>query len=331
MTEGLIEEGDSVVAQGDFEASGGEVIENSNANVTRTDSQMLGQEQLHSLLFGEQLSWQAIMYDLINSEQLDPWDVDLGLLASKFLEKVRELEEASFFVSSKVLLAASLLLRMKSEILLERDIKDLDDVLFGKKKEYVHKQERLELDEDIPDLVVRTPLPRFKKVTLKELISALDTAIKTENRRIRKISLEKQHDYETALSLPKRKINLHESIKGVYGKIEKAFESENARVAFSDLLKKDGSKEDLIATFMPILHLDNQQKLWVEQDAHFDEIWIWLKDAYMEKHRDELEILRKDVEEEMKEFEAQEAIDHESGFESEVAEGINSGLEEKEE
>jgi chromatin segregation and condensation protein Rec8/ScpA/Scc1 (kleisin family) len=217
---------------------------------------------------------------------------------------------------------------MKSEILLEVDIKDLDDVLFGRKNEtQPHKQERLELDEDIPDLVVRTPLPRFKKVTLQQLISALDTAIKTENRRIKKISLEKQHEYETALSLPKRKINLHESIKGVYGKIEKAFESKNARVAFSGLLKKDGNKEDLIATFMPILHLDNQQKLWVEQDAHFDEIWIWLKEAYDEKHKDELEILRKDVEEEMKEFEAQEAIDHVSGFESEIAEGLNSGLE----
>ena len=62
--------------------------------------QKIGQEQLHSLLFGEQLSWQAIIYDLINTEQLDVWDIDLSLLAQKFLQRIRALEEANFFVSS---------------------------------------------------------------------------------------------------------------------------------------------------------------------------------------------------------------------------------------
>ena len=40
----------------------------------------VGQEQIHGLLFGKQLSWQAIIYDLINSEQLDVWDIDLVVL-----------------------------------------------------------------------------------------------------------------------------------------------------------------------------------------------------------------------------------------------------------
>src|SRR3989344_6900304 len=78
----------------------------------------IGQEQIHDLLFGEKLSWQAIIYELINTEQLNPWDLDLVLLSNKYLGKVRELEEANFFVSSKVILAAALLLRIKSEILL---------------------------------------------------------------------------------------------------------------------------------------------------------------------------------------------------------------------
>ena len=37
----------------------------------------VGQEQIHELLFGDKLSWQAIIYDLINTEQLNPWDMDL--------------------------------------------------------------------------------------------------------------------------------------------------------------------------------------------------------------------------------------------------------------
>ena len=90
----------------------------------------VGQEQIHELLFGYKLSWQAIIYDLINTEQLNPWDMDLVLLTDRFLDKVKQLEEANFFVSSKVLLAASLLLRIKSEILLNNYLPSLDEVLF---------------------------------------------------------------------------------------------------------------------------------------------------------------------------------------------------------
>ncbi|MBU0907111.1 MAG: hypothetical protein KKE05_03040 [Nanoarchaeota archaeon] len=47
----------------------------------------VGQEQIHGLIFGEQLSWHSIILDLINSEQLDPWDIDLVVLTNRYLEK----------------------------------------------------------------------------------------------------------------------------------------------------------------------------------------------------------------------------------------------------
>lgn len=267
----------------------------------------IGQEQIHDLLFGEQLSWQSIIYDLINTEQLDPWDIDLALLSLKFLEKVRELEEANFFVSSKVLLAASLLLRMKSEVLLERDLRGLDELLYGKKEEKSYVQERINLDEEIPELVVRTPLPRYKKVTLEELMNALGNAIKTETRRIQKVALERQQEYETALSLPKKRINIQDSIKGVYSKLKQAFDGRGERLAFSEI--SGSEKEEKIAHFVPLLHLDNQQKIWLEQEKHFDEIWILLKEMYEEKYAAELEKMRKEVDEELKRIEIEEKED----------------------
>jgi hypothetical protein len=74
-----------------------------------SEVEKVGQEQIHDLLFEEKLSWQSIIYDLINTEQLNPWDINIAVLSQKYLERVRELEEANFFISSKVLLAASLL------------------------------------------------------------------------------------------------------------------------------------------------------------------------------------------------------------------------------
>ena len=109
-----------------------------NENTPKTS---VKQEQIHDLLFSREIGWQEIIYDLINTEQLDPWDINLSVLTNKYLAKIQELEEADFFVSSKVLLAASLLLRIKSEILLNHYIPSLDDILFGKKEEKKYVQE----------------------------------------------------------------------------------------------------------------------------------------------------------------------------------------------
>ena len=255
----------------------------------------VGQEQIHGLLFGERLSWQAIIYDLINSEQLDPWDIDISLLSNKYLEKVKDLEEHNFFVSSKVLLAASLLLRIKSEILLNYDLKGLDDILFGRKEGKKYTQERIELEDDIPELVPRTPLPRYKRVSLKELMAALGKAIRTENRRIKRVIVGKQQEMETFLSLPKKTINIRDQIRSMYKKLKGIFMNRDEKLAFSELSGK--SKEEKIAAFIPLLHLDNQQKVMLEQDGHFEEIHIWLKSLYEKHHADDLAQMAKEVEE----------------------------------
>ncbi len=254
----------------------------------------VGQEQIHALLFEEKLSWQAIIYDLINTEQLDPWDINLALLSEKFLERVRALEEANFFVSSKVLLAASLLLRIKSEIVLNEDLPALAELLDGKKEEKSYVQERIELDEDIPFLVPRTPLPRFRRVTLEELMAALGTAIKTETRRIKKEILFRQQEREINIAIPKRSFNLQDKISEVYRKLETIFADRTEKLAFSELTEAH-TREERIVRFVALLHLDTQQRVWLEQEGHFEEIWIWLKAVYEEVHKERLEGLRAEV------------------------------------
>ncbi len=273
-----------------------------------TEIGKVNQEQIHDLLFGEELSWHAIIYDLVNSEQLDPWDVNLSLLVDKYLVKVRELEEANFYVSSKVLLAASILLRMKSDILLHQDIPGLDEILFGKKEERRYVQERIELDEEIPNLIPRTPLPRFKKVTLQELMDALGTAIKTESRRIKRTLVLRQQEFETQVALPKSFFSLESKIREIYSKLLGVLDKGEEKVAFSSL--EHEGREDKIRAFVSLLHLDNQQKVWLEQEEHFDEIWILLKRIYMEKNKEKFEQLKKEVddfmENEFKEMDEEE-------------------------
>lgn len=239
------------------------------------------QEQIHDILFNREIGWQEIIYDLINTEQLDPWDINIMILTEKYLETIQKLEEADFFISSKVLLAAALLLRIKSEILLNQYIKSIDEILFGK-KEYLEskKLERIELDGQIPRLIPKSPMPRFKKVSLKELMDALNKAIITENRRIKKEIVKSNSIREVGISFPKRKLSIQDKIKEIFSKIIYSLEENKneKRIHYNNVV--GGEKHEKIFSFAPLLYLEHQKKIWIEQNEHFGDIYIWERKTY---------------------------------------------------
>jgi segregation and condensation protein A len=240
-------------------------------------SDQISQNQFYDLITGEEVSWQAIIYDLIKTEQLDPWDIDLGILAEKYSQVVREMEDANFFVSSKVLLACSLLLRLKSEILINEYIRDLDDALYGRKNDKRYELERIELDEDeLPILVPRTPMPRYKKVTLEELMKSLNQAMETENRRIKRDIRVRQANKSALVVMPnKNRIPLKNRIALVLKRIKDHMRNpSNDHMKFSHLAS---SREERLLSFVPVLHLSNNDQIYLYQYEHFGEIHMHLK------------------------------------------------------
>jgi segregation and condensation protein A len=262
----------------------------------------VGQEQVQDLLFSREISWKEIIYDLISTEQLNPWDINLTILTDKYLQKIQELEESDFFISSKVLLAASLLLRIKSEFLLNKYIRSIDEILFGKKENKKYEIERIELNEEIPDLIPKSPIPRYKRITLNELMESLNKAIKTENRRIKKVIINNNSLKQAGFSLPKKKISIKDKLKIIYKKIIVHFEKNNniLKISFSEFAGEE--KEEKINHFYPLLELDNRKKVWLEQEKPFEEFHIWLRKIYFEKNGDPYSDLKEEVKEQIKEI-----------------------------
>lgn len=265
--------------------------------------------QVYNIVTGRDPSWQTIIYELVSSEQLDPWNIDISVLCRRYFQKISELEVANFHVSSKLLLAAALLLRIKSEILLHKYIRDIDNVLFNKNDKAEKIEEKIYLDEgEIPILSPKTPMPRFKKVTLQELINALDVAIKTESRRINKELEKKQAERLSHVDIPKYKaINIKDRIRHFYAKLLTAFKGKKGeiRLPYSDFT--GNSKEEKLSCFLPMLHLSNTGKVWIEQEKHYAEIYLYLyemfKQANPEHDKDlldtpeNIEKLRKELDE----------------------------------
>ena len=48
------------------------------------------QDRIFEMLLKEdEITWQTILYDLVKTEEMDPWDIDISLLSQKYLETVK--------------------------------------------------------------------------------------------------------------------------------------------------------------------------------------------------------------------------------------------------
>jgi len=257
--------------------------------------------QVYDIITSKKPDWQVIIYEMVHTQQLDPWDLDLIVLTKKYFEKIELMEETDFYISSKVILAAALLLRIKSEFLLNKHLKDIDEILFGRKQEPAKPIERIEIDEsELPILIPKTPMSRLRKVTLPELMLALNKAINTESRRIKREVAVKRAQKLSRVDIPEfKRMDLKGRVKEFYAKILTTIKQpkrENlTKLTYHELTNNE--KEEKLATFLPLLYLSNNRKLWLEQNNHLDDIWIYLFE-YFQKNKDQfIEELEEDIEE----------------------------------
>jgi len=252
------------------------------------------QERIFELLFDkDEITWQSIILDLIKTEQMDPWDINISLLSQKYLEMLKKLKDLDFRISGKIVLAAAILLRIKSNRLVGEDITELDRLMAGQDLEELQGDFYDELESefqagqagsiiiDKPLLTPRTPQPRKRKVSVYDLMDALQKALEVKKRRVmRSIPT-------TKVEVPKKSVEITSIIKEVYGKITGFFfTNKNKRLTFTELIPSD-SKEDKVLTFIPLLHLTNQRKINLLQKEHFGEIEIMLNRLRAEKLIDE--------------------------------------------
>ncbi len=149
-------------------------------------------------------------------------------------------------------------------------------------------------------------MPRFRKVTLKELIESLNKAITTENRRIKKEIINRNALRESSFSIPKSKISIKNRIREIYQNLFEHFKEnkDKKKISFTEFM--GDNKEKKIISFAPLLHLEDQKKIWMVQEGHFEEIHIWLKEIYLEHNPDPIEELRKEVEQQIQEFDIEQ-------------------------
>lgn len=241
------------------------------------------QDRIYNMLLQEdEITWQTIIYDLVKSEEMDPWDIDISLLAKRYLETVRKLQEMNFAISGKVILASAILLKLKSQKLVDEDMARFESIINPPEEEFLPDldQESLEaLEENKIVIIPKMPQPRRRKVSLQDLISALQKALQVDRRRL--IRQREAMDIPP-IEVPEKKVNINTLINQIYTKITNFFKTQN-KLTFTKLVGSN-RREDKIATFIPLLHLDHQRKIDLFQEKHFGEIEIQKRGDKNENH-----------------------------------------------
>lgn len=232
--------------------------------------------KIFNLLFVEdELSWKDLIFKLIEEAHMDPWDIDVSILSQKFLEMLTKLKELDFRISGKMVLASAVLLKMKSDILIDQDIVRFDNMMNNPEENMPFEDSRAPYDpSDKPNIYPRTPQPRKRKVSVYDLVNALEKALEVESRRKRYAVNPKKID----MKIPEKHFDLGKAMNVVYARVETHYNSEknkNKTLTFEELVMSD-SKKDKVLTFVPLLHLDTQRKVDLEQKDHFATINVTL-------------------------------------------------------
>ncbi len=242
------------------------------------------EDRIMQIVLGKEsneVTWRSTIYELVKSEQMDPWNVDVSVLAKKYVQMLKKLKGLDFRVSGKMVLAAAILLKIKSNLLVGEGMAELDRLMTPQDEESSYEDFYGELDrayagqgtgETFEPLLPRTPQPRKRKVSIYDLVISLQKALEVRDRRVtRRLP-------RATMEMPQRKIDMGKLISDVYNKVTSIFNPQS-KLTFTQLLPPDATKEAKILTFVPLLHLANvdYRKLDLLQQEQFGEIEIILR------------------------------------------------------
>jgi len=220
----------------------------------------------------EKESWEDVIYYIVSVENIDPWNVDLVRLSTSFLSFVRKAKDLDFRIPAKIVFVSAILLRLKSEnlsILGEEETAAEKLLKEGKPLE--------ELGIDPNQISIGHPMKRIPKrqVTLEELMAALKAATKVKERRDVRRRLWREHfavNIQTGEGIEQR-------IERIMGSIDQMLlAAQNGKVEFRDIVK-EWKREKIVDHLLPVLHLEQEQKIETEQSEFFREIFVKRKQA----------------------------------------------------
>ena len=229
-----------------------------------------------------------LLLHLIEKNKVSIYDIPIVLITEQYLEYVNQMDHEDLDVVSDFLVMAATLLDIKSRMLHpkvekeeEEDEEDPRAELVRRLLEYkMYKYMAQELEEREQE----AELLFFKEPTIPREVAKYEEPLDLDEL-TKGYDLKKLHAiFESVM---KKQTDKMDPIRSRFGKIEREEVSldekmiyletycmEHERFSFRDLLERQGSKVEIIVTFLGILELMKTGRIQIEQEHLFDEIYI---------------------------------------------------------
>lgn len=210
-------------------------------------------------LVGE-ATWKDVLIELVKKSELDPWDIDIVKLVEKYLDAIKQIEVLDLRVPANIILAASILVRLKSDLLRLEE----EEAIEAEAEEMVRPMVTVDA------LTTRLRLSPRRRITLHELLEALDEVMKLKEER--EVEHARQH---IVMPLVLSHTNIEKEVAALYSSIKKLADAQKM-LTFSALISHIKYSDLLLDAFIPLLFLANDRKVVLIQAQFFGEIIIAL-------------------------------------------------------
>ncbi|VUT23957.1 MAG: segregation and condensation protein A [Candidatus Methanolliviera sp. GoM_asphalt] len=219
-----------------------------------------------------------ILLEMASDGTIDPWNIDIVKVTDEFLSHLKELKMLNLRVSGRTLLYGSILLRMKSEVLLEEDNESTLCKEESYEEEFFTDEREVEIGEKEGDKFFHHVKLKKRPVTLLELIDQLDKAIKLREKKNRSKAHKKD---EREDERRERKVlemldedDIETIIRRMREILDERFKSKTT-ITLSELMGKDkNNPTSIILTYLPLLFLSVRKYIVLKQKDPFKEIYI---------------------------------------------------------
>jgi len=224
----------------------------------------MNQEENILQLIIQKESWEEVIYHIVSIENLDPWNIDLIKLTSSFIDYINRIEDLDFRIPAKIIFVAAILLRLKADYLsIFEEEETFEEV--AKEKPFVD----LGIDPNLIKLGVPMKRAPKRQVTLDELITALRKALTVRERRT-----ERKRLWRARLQAGIVEEDITKKIENMMKEIEEQMKkSKQEKLKFKQVVK-EWNRDQIVEHFVPLLHLEQNQKIRTEQEDFFKDIWI---------------------------------------------------------
>jgi segregation and condensation protein A len=251
----------------------------------------------------EQVEPVEVLVQLADDGEIDPWDIDIVAVTDKFLER---LDEADLRTSGRALFYASVLLRMKSDAILEDDEEEAEPEPEPWEDPWAEdappEGPAAEAQPDPFGQLEREIDRRLERKRARGMPQTLDELVRDLREAERDNWWKESREYDTTESVGQMRhgtqeldyrsaddFRVHDEpteddvtgtahgedmdriIEDVFATVRKQYEAGRDEVLFAEVSSVGGSR---VMTYLGLLFLAHRGRIRLEQDDLFGDLWI---------------------------------------------------------